>query len=83
VNGPDVPLRLAIIANCPARGTDGTRDGCVRDDAPLPDRFNQFVLGNHPVPPLDQVQQEIKHFWFDLHVLAGNDHLAGRGVENY
>ena len=74
--GADHDLILAAVADRPARGIDPARQGRFGDDAAIPHRLDQIVLGDDVVAVFDQMNQEIEHLRFDRHAFAAAGQLA-------
>src|SRR5207249_570280 len=75
-NGADHGLILAAVADRPARGVDPARQGGFGDDAAVPYRLDQVVLGDDVVAVFDQVNQEIEHLRLDGDALAAAGQLT-------
>ena len=56
-DGADQALLGAVIADRPSRGVDPAGQGRVRHDPTAPDGGDRVVLGDDPVPVVDQVYQ--------------------------
>ena len=67
---------LAAVADRLARGVDPARQRGFGDDAAIPHRLDQIVLGDDVVAVFDQVNQEIEHLRLDRHALAAAGQLA-------
>ena len=74
--GADHDLILAAVADRPARGVDPARQRGFGDDAAIPHRLDQIVLGDDVVAVFDQVNQQIEHLRLDRHALAAAGQLA-------
>ncbi len=74
--GADHDLILAAVADRPARGVDPARQGGFGDDAAIPHRLDQIVLGDDVVAVFDQVNQQIEHLRLDRHAFAAAGQLA-------
>ena len=75
-DGADHGLILAAVADRPARGVDPARQRGFGDDAAIPHRLDQIVLGDDVVAVFDQMNQEIEHLRLDRHALAAAGQLA-------
>jgi hypothetical protein len=73
---------LAGVADGAPRGSDAAADGRVRDDASLPDRVEQIILADDPVPVSDQMEQEVEHLRFHLDQLGASAQLPPCRIEN-
>ena len=60
--GADHDLILAAVADRPARRVDPARQRGFGDDAAIPDRLDQIVLGDDVVAVFDQVNQQVEDF---------------------
>jgi hypothetical protein len=58
-------LRATIITHGFAHGRDAAGERRFTDDLPQPEFVEQFVFGDHPVPLLEQIREDIEHFGFD------------------
>ena len=74
--GTDHDLILAAVADRLARGVDPARQRGLGDDAAIPHRLDQIVLGDDVVAVFDQVNQEIEHLRLDRHALAAAGQFA-------
>ena len=81
-NGADHGLILAAVADRLARGVDPARQRGFGDDAAVPHRLDQIVLGDDVVAVFDQVNQEIEHLRLDRHALAAAGQLAKVDIEH-
>ncbi len=81
-NGADHGLILAAVADRLARGVDPARQRGFGDDAAVPHRLDQIVLGDDVVAILDQVNQEIEHLRLDRDALAAAGQLAEVDIEH-
>ena len=75
-DGADHDLILAAVADRLARGVDPARQRGFGDDAAVPHRLDQIVLGDDVVAVFDQVNQEIEHLRLDRDALAAAGQLA-------
>ena len=74
--GTDHDLILAAVADRPACGVDPARQRGFGDDAAIPYRLDQIVLGDDVVAVFDQVNQEIEHLRLDRDAFAAAGQLA-------
>ena len=80
--GADHDLILAAVADRPARGVDPARQRGFGDDAAIPHRLDQIVLGDDMVAVFDQVNQQIEHLRLDRHAFAAAGQLAKVDIEH-
>ena len=75
------PLCRSVVAERLARRLDAAAQVCLRDDPPLPDPFDDVVLGDGALPVLDQEDQKVEDLRLDRHkrVLAAD--LVRRWVD--
>jgi hypothetical protein len=78
----DHDLILAAVADRPARGIDPARQGGFGDDAAIPHRLDQIVLGDDVVAVFDQMNQQIEHLRLDRHIFAAAGQLAKVDVKD-
>ena len=81
-DGADHGLILAAVADRLARGVDPAGQGGFGDDAAVPDRLDQIVLGDDVVAVFDQMNQEIEHLRLDRDALAAAGQLAEVDIEH-
>ena len=74
--GADHDLILAAIADRLACGVDPARQRGFGNDAAIPYRLDQIVLGDDVVAVFDQMNQEIEHLRLDRHAFAAAGQLA-------
>src|SRR5882757_9027619 len=74
-------LVVAIVPDGTPRRTDTGTERSIRDDAALPDRFDQLVPADSPVAVADQVDEHVKYLRLDVNNLAGAAQLLPRGVD--
>src|SRR5688572_6964302 len=77
----DAGLGAAVVADRPAHRLDAAADGRFGHDAPVPDLFNDLVLGDDPVPVFEQLDQEVEDLWLDGHGGAATANLVGVRVD--
>src|SRR5262245_35533663 len=70
-NRMDEPLPCCIVIDGAPRRTDSAGNRGIRNDAAIPDSFDQVVLGNHPAGMADEVEQQIEDLRF---------YVCGRGA---
>jgi hypothetical protein len=75
-------LILATVADRPARGVDPARQSGFGDDAAIPHRLDQIILGDDVVAVFDQVNQQVEHLRFDRHAFAASSQLAKADVKH-
>ena len=80
-DGADQALVPAAVADCPARRVDPAGQGGFRDDPPVPDLFNQIVLGDDAVAILDEIDEEVEHLRLDGNAFAAARKLAAVDVK--
>jgi len=81
VQGTDVALRRAIVAERLAGGLDAAGDGGVGYDAAVPHSFQQFVARHEAVAILDQVRQQREDLGFHAAGLAACAQFRPRQIE--
>ena len=81
-DGADHGLILAAVADRLARGVDPARQRRFGDDAAVPDRLDQIVLGDDVVAVFDQVNQQIEHLRLDRDALAAAGQFAEVDIEH-
>ena len=81
-DGADHGLILAAVADRLARGVDPARQRRFGDDAAVPDRLDQIVLGDDAVAVFDQMNQQIEHLRLDRDALAAAGQLAEVGIKH-
>ena len=74
-------LPLAVIADRPSHRRDAAGQSRFRDDAPAPDRSEEIVLADHPVPIFDQIDKKIKDLWLDLNEIGSAPQFAAADIE--
>ena len=81
-NGADHDLILAAVADRLARGVDPARQRGFGNDAAIPHRLDQIVLGDDVVAVFDQVNQQIEHLRLDRDAFAAAGQLAKVDIEH-
>src|SRR5262249_5722067 len=78
-------LNAALRSPTVPNGLAGCHDGMVQrpltDELVGPQLLQEFGLGDHPLPMLDEVEQDVKHLRFEPTRLAGVAQLIQAGVE--
>ena len=81
MNRLDELLRLAVVPERLPRRLDPASHRRVRDDATVPDLFDDFVLGNQPLAVLHQQPEQCEDLRFEAHGLAARAQLDGREIQ--
>src|SRR5262249_20685272 len=79
--GPDERLIFAALAERTSRRIDAAVQRGVRDDAALPDMLNQFILADHTICVLREIEQQIEHLRLDMDRAFGAFEFAPVGVQ--
>src|SRR2546425_5114029 len=77
----DQGLRLAAVADCFAHRVDPAGQGRFRYDAAAPNRPQEVVLADHPLPVPDEVDQEIEDLGFKRNQPGAAPQLTALDVE--
>jgi hypothetical protein len=80
-DGTDQRLPLAAVADRPTGGIDAAGQGGFGDDSPVPDRFDELVLGDDPLAVSHQMDQQIEDLRLDRHKLRTAPELAAIDVQ--
>jgi hypothetical protein len=65
VDGADVALGAAIVAECLAGGLDAGGQRRLGDEPAAPHLVEELVLGDDPVGVADEVNEDLEHLRFE------------------
>ena len=71
----DERLPVAVVANRLPGSIDPAAESRLRYDPPVPDRLEQFLLADDPVPVPQQMYQQIVDLWLHVHDLTSSSQL--------
>ena len=82
VDGLDDPLVAPAVSDRLAELLDPGRQRRLRHELVSPDDVQEFGLGHHAVPVLDQVGEHVEHLRLDVHQLPVAQQLVASRVEH-
>lgn len=81
-DGADEPLRLTVVAECPAGCLDPTGQRRLTDEATAPDGVEQLLLGDQTLVMGHQLSHHVEHLRLDADHHAVAAQLVAGGVED-
>ena len=73
-------LLFTALADGAARGIDAAVQGGIRNDATLPDVFDQLVLADHSVRVPSEIEKKVEDLRLDMDRAGGAFELAPAGI---
>ncbi len=80
-NSSNERLLFTALADAAARGIDAAVQGGIRNDATLPDVFDQLVLADHSVRILREIEKKVENLRLDMDSAIGAFKLAPIGIK--
>jgi hypothetical protein len=81
VDGANEALVVAAVAKHAPCGADARAQRCLRHDAALPNRIEQFVFADDPVAMSNEVNEQIEHLRLDVDDVASTPQLMARNID--